>query len=96
LLRYKANTMLTKFTVVLTILFLGMTSINADKVRGLRSGPPGHGGYFSERFILLLLTGPVTSRNHSELLIEARPESWFGLGQQRQKQTLSSSTAHYL
>jgi hypothetical protein len=44
LLRYTATTMMTKFTVVLTTLFLAMTSINADKVRGLRSGPPGHGG----------------------------------------------------
>jgi hypothetical protein len=36
--------MMTKFTVVLTTLFLATSSINADKVRGLRSGPPGHGG----------------------------------------------------
>jgi hypothetical protein len=31
--------MMTKFTVVLTTLFLTMSSITADKVRGLRSGP---------------------------------------------------------
>jgi hypothetical protein len=32
-----------KFTVVLTTLFLAMTGIKADKIRGLRSGPPGAG-----------------------------------------------------
>jgi hypothetical protein len=36
--------MMIKFTVVLTTLFLAMTGINADKLRGLRSGPPGLGG----------------------------------------------------
>jgi hypothetical protein len=36
--------MMTKFTAVLTTLFLAMSSINADKVRGLRSGPPGAEG----------------------------------------------------
>jgi hypothetical protein len=44
LLRYTASTMMTKFTVVLTTLFLAMTSISADDIRGLRSGPPGPGG----------------------------------------------------
>jgi hypothetical protein len=36
--------MMTKFTIVLTTLFLAMTGISADKLRGLRSGPPGPGG----------------------------------------------------
>ena len=36
--------MMIKFTVVLATLFLAMTSINADKIRGLRSGPPGPPG----------------------------------------------------
>jgi hypothetical protein len=36
--------MMTKFTVVLTTLFLTMSSITADKVHGLRSGPPGDEG----------------------------------------------------
>jgi hypothetical protein len=35
---------MTKFTVVLTTLFLTMSSITADKVHGLRSGPPGDEG----------------------------------------------------
>jgi hypothetical protein len=35
--------MMIKFTVVLTTLVLAMTGINADKSRGLRSGPPGAG-----------------------------------------------------
>jgi hypothetical protein len=30
-------------TVVITTLFLAMAESNADKLRGLRSGPPGHG-----------------------------------------------------
>ena len=35
---------MTKFTIVLTTLFLTITGISADKNRGLRSGPPGPGG----------------------------------------------------
>jgi hypothetical protein len=39
------STMMIKFTVVLTTLFLAMTGINADKLRSLRNGPPGPGGF---------------------------------------------------
>jgi hypothetical protein len=47
---------MTKFTVVLTTLFLAMTNVNADKVRGQRSGPSGDEGPRGTR--RLMMGGP--------------------------------------
>jgi hypothetical protein len=52
LLRYTASIIMNKFTV-LTTLFLTMTSINADKVRGLGSGPPGDEGPRGTRRLMM-------------------------------------------
>jgi hypothetical protein len=65
---------MTKFTVVLTTLFLAMTSINADKVRGLRNGPLGDEGPRGTR--RLMMGGHKGGHSHKMVSLARLGRRW--------------------